>query len=182
MLPEPVRARSISISHSYNGVIGNGASGFRRIDYILTRRAHRGRERNVVVHSQPAPLAKADGITTLVVATDDLGGRLAHDRAVRTTVNRGSDISEDSNCGSTKPHLVIERFLHNLRERACKPPTTTPAAAKDFTEAILKAAQRVSRGTDTNTTCVCRMERCENSETRTTVKAAFAHPRKHADG
>ena len=38
---------------------------------------------------------------------------------------------------------VVERFLHNLGERTCQPNTTAPEAAREFTEAILEAAQTV---------------------------------------
>ena len=71
------------VSHTYNGVTGSRTSDFKRIDYVLTRQAHRRRVRNVVVHPQPALSAKADSDHNMVIATVDLGGRIAHNRAIR---------------------------------------------------------------------------------------------------
>ena len=39
--------RKGDISHTYSGVIGDSAGDFKRIDYILTRQAHRPRVHNV---------------------------------------------------------------------------------------------------------------------------------------
>ena len=52
--------RKGGISHTYNGVIGYRAGDFKRIDYILTRQAHRPRVHNVEVHPQPNRPIKAD--------------------------------------------------------------------------------------------------------------------------
>ena len=46
--------RKGGVSHTYNGVTGSRTSDFKRIDYVLTRQAHRRRVRNVVVQPQPA--------------------------------------------------------------------------------------------------------------------------------
>ena len=62
------------VLHTYNGVTGSRTSDFKRIDYVLTRQAHRRRVRNVVVHPQPALPAKADSDHDMVIATVDLGG------------------------------------------------------------------------------------------------------------
>ena len=40
--------RKGGVSHTYNGVTGSRTSDFKRIDYVLTRQAHRRRVRNVV--------------------------------------------------------------------------------------------------------------------------------------
>ena len=45
--------RKGGISHTYHGFIGDRAGGFKRIDYILTRQAHRLRVHNVEAHPQP---------------------------------------------------------------------------------------------------------------------------------
>ena len=42
--------RKGGVLHTYNGVTGSRTSDFKRIDYVLTRQAHRRRVRNVVVH------------------------------------------------------------------------------------------------------------------------------------
>ena len=68
------------VLHTYNGVTGSRTSDFKRIVYVLMRQAHRRRVRNVVVHPQPALPAKADSDHNMVIATDDLGGRIAQPR------------------------------------------------------------------------------------------------------
>ena len=73
--------RKGGIWHTYNGVSGTDC---KRLDYILTRQAHHGRVSNVVVIPQPVRPVKADLDHNMVVATINLGGRLAHNRAVRT--------------------------------------------------------------------------------------------------
>ena len=77
--------RKGGISHTYNGVIGDRAGDFKRIDYILTRQAHRPRVHNVEVHPQPNRPIKANSDHNMVFATVDLGGRFAHNRRVRET-------------------------------------------------------------------------------------------------
>ena len=66
--------RKGGISHTYNGVIGDRAGDFKRIDYILTRQAHRPRVNNVEVHPQPNWPIKADSDHNMVFATVDRGG------------------------------------------------------------------------------------------------------------
>ena len=75
--------RKGGVSHTYDGVTGNRTSDFKRIDYVPTRQAHRDRVRNVVVHPQPTLPAKADSDHNMVIANVDLGGRIAHNRAIR---------------------------------------------------------------------------------------------------
>ena len=75
--------RKGGVSHTYNGVTGSRTSDFKRNDYVLTRQAHRRRVRNVVVHPQPALPAKADSDHNMVIATVDLSGGIAHNRAIR---------------------------------------------------------------------------------------------------
>ena len=62
------------ISHTYNGVIGDRTGDFKRIDYILTRQAHRPRVHNVEVYLQPNRPIKVDSDYNMVFATVDLGG------------------------------------------------------------------------------------------------------------
>ena len=78
--------RKGGISHTYNGVIGGRAGDFKRIDYILTRQAHRPRVNNVEVHPQRNRPIKADSDHNMVFV--DLGGRFAHNRRVRQTPQR----------------------------------------------------------------------------------------------
>ena len=65
--------RKGAISHTYNGVIGDRAGDFKRIDYILIHQAHRPRVHNVEVHPQPIRPIKADSDHNMVFATVDLG-------------------------------------------------------------------------------------------------------------
>ena len=75
--------RKGGISHTYHGVIGDRAGNFKRIDYILTRQAHRPRVHNVEVHPQPNRPIKADSDPNMVFITVDIGGRFAHNRRVK---------------------------------------------------------------------------------------------------
>ena len=75
--------RKGGVSHTYKGVTASRTSDFKRIDYVLTRQAHRRRVRNVVVHPPPALPAKADSDHNMVIGTVDLGGRIDHNRAIR---------------------------------------------------------------------------------------------------
>ena len=50
-------ARKAGISHTFNGI--SSRNDQKRIDYILTRQAHRSRVHDVKVHPQPPPPAKA---------------------------------------------------------------------------------------------------------------------------
>ena len=74
--------RKGGIWYTYNGVIGDRAGDFKRIDYILTRQAHRLRVHNVGVHPQLNRPIKADSDRNMVFATVDLGGRFAHNLRV----------------------------------------------------------------------------------------------------
>ena len=165
--------RKGGISHTYNGATGNRASDFKRIDYILTRQAHRGRVRNVVVHPQPAPPAKADSDHNMVVATVDLSGRFAHNRPVRTKSSQRQFCRQQLQLGIARQH-VIERFLHNLGEHTHQQPTTAPADAREFTEAILEAAQAILPA-EARIPRIPEWSECP--ETRANVEAALARRR-----
>ena len=90
--------RKGGVSHTYNGVTGSRTSDFKRIDYVLTRQAHRRRVRNVVEHPQPALPVKADSDHNMVIATVDLGGRIAHNAPYGSSRSSGS--SADRSCRS----------------------------------------------------------------------------------
>ena len=64
----------------------NGPSGSKRkyLDYMLTRQSHRGQVSNMEVVPQPVRPVRAGSDHNVEVATVDLGGRLAHNRPVRT--------------------------------------------------------------------------------------------------
>ena len=134
--------RKGGVSHTYNGVTGSRTSDFKRIDYVLTRQANRRRVRNVVVHPQPALPAKADSNHNMVIATVDLGGRIAHNRAIRAKPKQRQFSRQELQVEMSRWH-VVERFLHNLGEQTGQPNTTAPEAARGFAEAILEAAQTV---------------------------------------
>ena len=161
------------VSHTYNGVTGNRTSDFKRIDYVLTRQAHRRRVRNVVVHPQPALPAKADSDHNMVIATVDLGGRIAHNRAIRAKPKQRQFSRQELQVEMSRWH-VVERFLHNLGEQTGQPNTTAPEAARGFTEAILEAAQTVL---PTERRIPRMPEWCESPETRAAVEEALAKRR-----
>ena len=134
--------RKGGVSHTYNGVTGSCTSDFKRIDYVLTRQAHRRRVRNVIVHPQPSLPAKADSDQNMVIATVNLGGRITHNRAIRTKSKQRQFNRQELQVEMSRWH-VVERFLHKLGEQTGQPNTTAPEAAREFTEAILEAAQTV---------------------------------------
>ena len=90
--------RKGGVSHTYNGVTGSRTSDFKRIDYVLTRQAHRRRARNVVVHPQPALPAKADSDHNMVIATVDLVAESPTTAPYRPSRSSGS--SADRSCRS----------------------------------------------------------------------------------
>ena len=117
--------RKGGVSHTCNGVTGSRTSDFKRIDYVLTRQAHRRRVRNVVVHPQPALPAKADSDHNMVIATVDLGGRITHNRAIRAKPKQRQFSRKELQVEMSRWH-VVERFLHNLGEQTGQPNTTAP--------------------------------------------------------
>ena len=129
----------LAIMNTYNGVTGSHTSDFRRIDYVLTRQAHRRRVRNVVVHPPPALPAKADSDHNMVIATVDLGGRIAHNRAIRAKPKQRQFSRQGLQVEMSRWH-VVERFLHNLGEQTGQPNTTAPEATRGSTKAIIEAA------------------------------------------
>ena len=129
------------ISHTYTGVIGDRAGDFKRIDYILTRQAHRPRVHNVEVHPQPNRPIKADSDHNMVFATVDLGGRFVHNRRVRQTPQpRPFDRSQLKT--RFLRERVIRKFVDNIDEIAGQR-ASVAEEAREFTEAILGAASAV---------------------------------------
>lgn len=133
--------RKGGISHTHNGVIGDRASDFKRIDYILTRQAHRPRVRNVEVHPQPKRPIKADSDHNMVVATVDLGGRFAHNRGVQQT-SRPQQLNRRQLRTKFLRERVIEKFAEDMEEPAVQPASLTEDARR-FTKTILEAAHAV---------------------------------------
>ena len=75
-------ARKGGLSHTFNGI--NSRNDRKRIDYILTRQAHRPRVYDDKVHPQPLYPAKTDSDHNIVYAMVRLGGRIAPNRRIRT--------------------------------------------------------------------------------------------------
>ena len=124
------------------GVIGDRAGDFKRIDYILTRQAHRPRVHNVEVHQQRnRPIKKADSDHNIVFATVDLGGRFAHNRRVQQTPQPWPF---DRSQLKTKflRERVIRKFVDNI-DKIAGQRTSVAEEAREFTEAILGAAHAV---------------------------------------
>ena len=137
--------RKGGISHIYNDVIGDRAGDFKRIEYILTRQAHRPRVHNVEVYPQPNRPIKADSDHNMVFATVDLGRRFAHNRRVRQTPQpRPFDRSQLKT--RFLRERVIRKFVDNIDEIAGQR-ASVAEEAREFTEAILGAAHAVLRRT-----------------------------------
>ena len=133
--------RKGGISHIYNGVIGDRAGDFKRINYVLTRQAHRPRVHNVKVHPQPNRPIKADSDHNMVFAPVDLGGRFFHNRRVRQTPQpRSFDRSQLKTRFFRE--RVIRKFVDNINEIAGQRASVAEEARK-FTEAVLRAAHAV---------------------------------------
>ena len=167
------RKGGVSHTYRYNGVTGSRTSDFECIDYVLTRQAHRRRVRKVVVHPQPALPAKADLDHNMVIATVDLCGRIAHNRAIRAKPKQRQFSRQELQVEMSRWH-VVERFLHNLGEQTGQPNTTAPEAARGFTKAILEAAQAVL---PTERRIPRMPEWCESPEMRAAVEEALAKRR-----
>ena len=77
-------ARRGGLSHTgtFDGI--NSRNDRKRIDYILTRQAHRPRVYDVKVHPQPPSPAKTDSDHNIVYAMVRLSGRIASNRRIRT--------------------------------------------------------------------------------------------------
>ena len=93
----------------------------------------------MVVHPQPALPTKADSDDNVVIATVDLGGRIAHNHAIRAKPKQPQFSRQKLQVEMSRWH-VVERFLHNLGEQTGQPNTTAPEAAREFAEAILEEA------------------------------------------
>ena len=165
--------RKGGVSHTYNGVTGSRTGDFKRIGYVLTRQAHRRRVRNVVVHPQPALPAKEDSDHNTAIGTVDLGGRIAHNRAIRAKPKQRQFSRQELQVEMSRWH-VVESFLHNLGEQTGQLNTTAPEAAREFTEAILEAVQTVL---PTERRIPRMPEWCESPETRAAVEEALAKRR-----
>ena len=127
----------------------------------------------MVVHPQPALPAKADSDHNMAIATVDLGGRVTHDRAVRAKSKQRQFSRQELQVEMSR-WRVVERFLHNLGEQTGQLNTTAPEAAREFTKAILEAAQTVL---PTERRIPRMPEWCESPETRAAVEEALAKRR-----
>lgn len=76
----------------------------------------------------------------MVVATIDLAGRFAHNRAVRTNPKRQQFSRRELQVEAAR-RAVTQRFLHNLDRRLGVRAITTPEMATEFTRALLDAAR-----------------------------------------
>ena len=133
--------RKGGIPHTYNGVIGDRAGDFKRIDYILTRQAHRPIVHNLEVHPQPNRPIKADSDHNMLFATVDLGGRFAHNRRVRQTPQPRSFDRSPLKTRFLRER-VIRKFVDSIDEIAGQR-ASVAEEAREFMEAILGAAHFV---------------------------------------
>ena len=109
----------------------------------------------------------------MVIATVDLGGRIAHNRAIRVKPKQRQFSRQELQVEMSRWH-VVERFVHNLGEQTGQPNTTAPEGAREFTEAILEAAQTVF---PTGRRIARMPEWRESPETRAAVEESFARRR-----
>ena len=164
------------IWHTFNGPSGRER---RCLDYILTRQAHRGRVSNMEVVPQPVRPVRADSDHNIVVATVDLGGRLAHNRPIRANPKRRQFNRQDLQVEAAR-WAVSQRFRCNLFARSGAPATTTQEMAKEFTEALLGAAEtelseepRRRRTTEWNMTTAARTAMAAALDKRRAARHAF---------
>ena len=127
--------------YTYNGVIGDRAGDFKRIDYILTRQTHRPRVHNVEVHPQSNRPIKADSDHNTVFATVDLGGRFAHNRRAQQTPQLRSFDRSQLKTRFLRERM-IRKFVDNIDEIAGQQ-ASVAEEARGFTEAIVGAAHTV---------------------------------------
>ena len=156
--------------HTCNGVSGNERW---RLDYILTRQAHRGRVSNVIVVPQPIRPAKSDSDHNMVVATVNLHGRLAHNRAVRTK-SKPPQFSRQALQEEGARWAVRERFAHMFDQHPGGPTIPTAELATVFTTALLDAARTVLPKEPRRRRT---QEWCETPETRAALEEAMAKRR-----
>ncbi|CAB1110223.1 unnamed protein product [Ectocarpus sp. CCAP 1310/34] len=178
--------RKGGIWHTYNGASGTDRW---RPDFILTRQAHRGRVSSMVVIPQPVSPVKADPDHNMVLATVktvkadphhnmvittvNLGGRLAHSRAVRTKPKQRQFDRRVLQVEATR-WAVTTRFLLNLGQRQDERATTTPEKATEFTNARLEVARAILPEEPRRRRS---RERCETPETRAALEEALTKRR-----
>eukprot|EP00903_Cladosiphon_okamuranus_P019178 g17640.t1 len=129
--------RRDGIWHTYNGPAGDEC---KCLDYILTRRSHRGRVSNIEVVPQPIRPVRADSDHNIVVATVDLGGRLAHNRPIIRTSPKQQFNRQDLQVEVAR-RAVSQRFLCSLLAKPGAPAATAQEMAEEFTEFLLGAAK-----------------------------------------
>ena len=132
-----------------------------------------GVQESRLYYVQPALRAKADSDHNMVIATVDLRGRTVHNRAVRAKPKQRQFSLQELQVEMSRWH-VVQRFLHNLGEQTGQPNTTAPEATREFTEAILEAAQTVL---PTERRIPRMSEWCESPERRAAVKEALVKRR-----
>ena len=166
------------ISYTFNGVIGDRAGNFKRIDYILTRQAHRPRVHNVEVYLQQNRPTKADSDHNMVFATVDLGGRFAHNRRVRQTPQQPRSFDRSQMKTRFPRERVIRKFVDNI-DKIADQRASVAEEARRFTEAIFGAAhavlpeaRRIPR----------RLGWCERPAVKAALLAALDKYGRHADG
>ena len=109
----------------------------------------------------------------MIIASVDLSGRIAHNRAIRAKPKQRQFSRQELQVDMSRWY-VVRRFLHNLGEQTGQPNTTAPEAAREFTKAILEAAQTVP---PTERQIPRMLEWCESPETRAAVEEALAKRR-----
>ena len=110
----------------------------KRIDYILTRQAHRPRVYDVKVHPQPPSPAKTDSDHNIVYAMVRLSGRIAPNRRIRTKKQiQPFDRQKFRSDGDCRQR-VVARIISKLPDLPLQPKSISEMA-ESFTKVILDA-------------------------------------------
>eukprot|EP00903_Cladosiphon_okamuranus_P022383 g20587.t1 len=128
--------RRDGIWHTYNDPARDDC---KCLNYILTRQSHRGRVSSMEVVPPPIRPVRADPDHNIVVATVDLGGRLAHNRPIRISLKRQFN-RHDLHVEAAR-WAASQRFLCNLLTRPGALAATAQEMVEEFTEALFGGAE-----------------------------------------
>ena len=159
--------RKGGISHTFNGI--SSRNDQKRIDYILTRQAHRSRVCDVKVHPQPPPPARADSDHNIVYAMVRISGRFAPNRHVRTKNEiRPFDRQKFRSDGDCR-RRVMTRILSKLPFLPPQP-NSISEMAESFADIILDAVAKEVPPPPRRTH---KLGWCENAQTAAAFKIAW---------
>ena len=127
-------ARKGGVSHTCNGI--NSRNDRKRIEYVLTRQAHRSRVYDVKVHPQPPSPAKTDSDHNVVYAMVRFSGRIAPNRRVRTKTHIQPFDRHKLRSNGDCSKRVVARIISKLLDLALQS-NSIYEIAESFTKVIL---------------------------------------------